>query len=274
MSLRIFNCLIFLGLVSGCGLIVDADSSRFANDFSGSASSDAGTSSPDASLCPIDCDDGVACTEDLCVDGSCQNTPNDALCGDAERCHPTRGCIAARCTDQASCDDGLVCNGEETCSPGHPSADPVTGCLGGLPMNCGSGDQCDASCYDCGSGSCSESLQMCVYAGIDDDGDGATVDSSNNGMCEGGSDCNDQDAAIHPGADEYCDDTDSDCNGDALNQGNCFGQSCSMALPVSGSSFSFINSFRILRRTTRLLVINQVKVLMPCLQSQSLNLVQ
>ncbi len=41
-------------------------------------------------------------------------------------------------------------------------------------------------------------------AGTDEDGDGYTVENG---------DCDDKDAAIHPGADEVCDDIDNDCNG-------------------------------------------------------------
>ncbi len=54
---------------------------------------------------PIDCNDGVVCTIDACNDAtdSCDHTPDDTVC-----------------------DDGLVCNGIETC-------DPVLDCLGGDP---------------------------------------------------------------------------------------------------------------------------------------------
>ena len=49
------------------------------------------------------CDDGIACTTDICNMGVCQNTPNNAVCS-----------------------DGQFCNGEEICSPSH-------GCLQGTP---------------------------------------------------------------------------------------------------------------------------------------------
>jgi subtilisin family serine protease len=65
------------------------------------------------------CDDGVACTVDSCSDAGqqCEHVPNNALC-----------------------DDGLFCNGAETCNP-------VSGCVaGGLPCGIGEcdeeGDQC------------------------------------------------------------------------------------------------------------------------------------
>lgn len=49
---------------------------------------------------PVTCDDGVACTEDTCVEPaagttpSCNYTANDALCGAGETCNATSGCIA------------------------------------------------------------------------------------------------------------------------------------------------------------------------------------
>jgi hypothetical protein len=59
----------------------------------------------DACECLIndDCDDGIICTDDTCVFNLCQFTPNDA-----------------------NCDDGEFCNGEETC-------DPVEDCQPGTP---------------------------------------------------------------------------------------------------------------------------------------------
>src|SRR5690606_20202198 len=48
-------------------------------------------------LSPADCDDGVSCTDDACVVGSCTNTPNDGNCGGGSVCQPmecdaTLGC--------------------------------------------------------------------------------------------------------------------------------------------------------------------------------------
>lgn len=85
---------------------------------------------------PVDCNDGVDCTADLCNEDtdSCDNTPNDGLC-----------------------DDGLFCNGAETC-------DAVLGCLPGA-------DPCE-------SGFCSESLDACV-------------DCLGNADCDDGNDCTD-----------------------------------------------------------------------------------
>ncbi len=124
----------------------------------------------------IECDDGIACTDDACVDGECVSTPDDAACADglfcngAEICHSALGCQAAsdpcndgiECTidscdesslsctnapDDAACDDGLFCNGAEVC-------DSQIGCR---PES----DPCDDG-VDCTVDSCDESLDMCM----------------------------------------------------------------------------------------------------------------
>jgi cysteine-rich repeat protein len=60
-----------------------------------------------------DCDDGVGCTVDTCEANACSNVPDDA-----------------------SCDNGLYCDGAETC-------DPVSDCRTGSPVVCSpDGDVC------------------------------------------------------------------------------------------------------------------------------------
>ncbi|UCD30429.1 MAG: S8 family serine peptidase [Planctomycetota bacterium] len=87
----------------------------------------------------VDCDDGVGCTEDSCNEGtgSCDNIPEDTLC-----------------------DDGLFCNGAETCDPiedCQTGADPCPGqdcdelnnvCV---PLACNPNGTCeeDEDCISC-----------------------------------------------------------------------------------------------------------------------------
>ena len=110
----------------------------------------------------IDCDDGIGCTDDSCNEATdtCDNVANDANCDDglycngAETCNVTSDCQAGAaidcdddvdCTidscnegtdscdnvpDDAYCDDGLFCNGEETCDAlldCQAGADPCAG---------------------------------------------------------------------------------------------------------------------------------------------------
>lgn len=63
----------------------------------------------------VDCDDGVACTDDTCdsTTGACTNTDN---CPTGQACNADTGaCEDNPCTTNADCDDGNFCNGEETC---------------------------------------------------------------------------------------------------------------------------------------------------------------
>ena len=72
---------------------------------------------------PVDCDDGVDCTDDICDDdlNSCVHNPNDDKCKD----------------------DGLYCNGEELC-------DQVSGCYSsGDP--CPTGTECNEDTGTCDS---------------------------------------------------------------------------------------------------------------------------
>jgi 1,4-alpha-glucan branching enzyme len=61
------------------------------------------------------CDDGIGCTTDACVQGACRNTPNTALCPD----------------------DGVFCNGEEFCEEGAGCVSTGNPCP---PRSCNEGD--------------------------------------------------------------------------------------------------------------------------------------
>ncbi len=112
-----------------------------------------------------DCDDGVGCTDDSCneVTDSCENIPVDSYCDDGFWCNGDETCDAlddcqagtpvdcddsVSCTDDscnevtdscdniandANCDDGLFCNGVETC-------DAINDCQSGTPIDCSAND--------------------------------------------------------------------------------------------------------------------------------------
>lgn len=66
-----------------------------------------------------DCDDADLCTTDACTDGVCANTA--VVCPEGETCNPETGVCeseATPCEGDADCDDGLFCNGIETCVEG------------------------------------------------------------------------------------------------------------------------------------------------------------
>ena len=65
-----------------------------------------------------DCDDGIACTTDICAAGSCRYTTDDALCDETGRCLSGR-CTLAGCMYEPHdelCDDLIGCT-VDTCTP-------------------------------------------------------------------------------------------------------------------------------------------------------------
>ncbi len=84
----------------------------------------------------VECNDGVACTDDADVDGVCVFTPNDAHC----------------------VDDGVFCNGFEVC-------DPVWGCVSsGNP--CSTPSNCDEASGNCGCEAPSIATEGPRYLGV------------------------------------------------------------------------------------------------------------
>jgi hypothetical protein len=197
---------------------------------------------------PLDCDDGVDCTIDGCLEelGGCISDPEDGLCAPGERCDPVFGCVGGVCISDDECDNGLFCDGVEAC-------DRATGLCGtGRPVEC-------ADDVDCTDDRCDEALDRCAAIprnALCDDGlfcDGEETCDPRRGCisgpdpcgsddpcligfciedmgCEliardddgdsfppeacGGRDCDDDDPRINPRATEVCGDgDDNDCNG-------------------------------------------------------------
>lgn len=120
-----------------------------------------------------DCDDGIDCTFDKClVEGYCAHTP-----------------------DWNPCDDGVFCNGLESC-------DPVQGCIAAERGGCDDSDPCTID-------QCDEESRNCNRLLRDDDGDG-----EGDQHCPGGTDCDDHDPTRTSKRPETCSDlADNDCDG-------------------------------------------------------------
>lgn len=131
------------------------------------------------------CDDGLACTNDICnlETGQCDNIHRGDPACVGNCCQPGEGCIEPTgecipCAINSDCDDGLPCNGSERCSNGV--------CLAGTAIDCSLLDSV------CTIGVCDDDLAECVAepaneAGQCDDGDHCTaVDFCKSGVCEGG----------------------------------------------------------------------------------------
>lgn len=130
---------------------------------------------------PPSCDDGIPCTVDRCDPklNACVHTPDDSLCNNGlfcdgmETCDPLQGCLpgttvncddGVACTNDecnelkdlcthtpkdTSCDDGLFCNGTEICHP-------TQGCLPGSPPSCVDGSDCTVD-------TCNEATDQCDH---------------------------------------------------------------------------------------------------------------
>ena len=171
-----------------------------------------------------DCDDGVSCTVDTCDTGTntCNNDPQDSNCDDGlfcngnETCHATLDCQSGtpvdcndgvNCTDDAcndvtdscvnvvnhgNCDDGLWCNGAETCNA-------VSDCQAGVAPCPDDGLFCN------GTESCDEGIDQCVSSG---------------NPCSDGNDCTDDNC------DESFDDCENLCNATSSGDACCEDDAC------------------------------------------------
>jgi len=151
-----------LGFVAGCGSD-DEDSDNANPDPCDQVDCGShGTCSPETGICECDmgylpegdgcvaaecsgnaaCDDGNACNgEETCTSGKCQGgTPvscsANATCQDPDgTCACDDGyhddgdqCLADECSGNDDCEDGVVCNGQETCNGGICEAGTAVSC--------------------------------------------------------------------------------------------------------------------------------------------------
>ncbi|HOX44365.1 MAG TPA: PKD domain-containing protein [Myxococcota bacterium] len=138
-----------------------------------------------------ECDDGVDCTADSCVQGACQHAPQGSSCPDdglyctgLESCDPAAGCVASGdpcaargltcdeaadgctgCAQDADCDDQVACTVDacvaETCSnTPDPGQCPDDG------LHCNGLESCDAlqGCLHSGD-PCAQADFLCDEAG-------------------------------------------------------------------------------------------------------------
>lgn len=137
-----------------------------------------------------DCNDGVACTDDTCVSGTCTFTANDANCPDdglfcngVEFCDAALDCTSAGdpcspqvcdeatdsctgCVDNAECDDGNVCTDDVCNAALCERTSNVAACDDGLfctAIDVCNGGVCTGSGDPCQSGQlCDEAADACV----------------------------------------------------------------------------------------------------------------
>ncbi len=183
-----------------------------------------------------ECNDGIVCTEDSCntVTGECVFAPNNGLCPDdglycngAESCDAQQGCISSGDPCLAS---NLVCDEDkDECARCDVNAD------------CDDGNDCTDDECDQGTGICSYSLRegscndgnLCTLADTCDAG--SCVGQQKTGMpegsggCDDGNDCTDDSCLLADGTCQHVDNS-ADCDDgvactftDSCLNGNCTG---------------------------------------------------
>ena len=162
-----------------------------------------------------DCDDGVGCTVDACDETSdtCTNPPDDASCDDGnvcsgiETCDPNNDCQAGTPLD---CDDQELCTTD--------SCDSITGCAN-VPVECPVGEQCDSA-----DGQCKSEPECTVDA-----------DCNDGFFCNGSETCDTATGTCQPGTPVDCDDG-VDCTVDTCDEVNdeCVNTPDNIACPDDG----------------------------------------
>ena len=126
-----------------------------------------------------DCDDGNACTNDVC------NASGDKLL-----------CMHVNVDDTVACDDGNECTEDDACSEGS--------CTGGAAPTCDDGNPCTVDSCDSAVGC----VNAADPAGTCDDGNPCTDDSCDGFFCDSSAkDCTDG----NPCTDDSCDGMTGDC---------------------------------------------------------------
>ncbi len=134
------------------------------------------------------CSDSNPCTTDLCSAGSCKGTSvvDATSCSDGSPCTALDACMAGKCigkpaNDFGPCDDGSPCSGGDKCSGGK--------CLGSPSDSvCNDGNPCsaDACQIDTTSGGASCTHKAVAEGGTCDDGDICTTgEVCAAGLCKG-----------------------------------------------------------------------------------------
>ncbi len=165
------------GVICGNGIVDPGEECDDGNTNAGDCCSPICESIDAGTTCP---DDGEVCTDDVCDgNGSCLHPPVDGI----------------------SCDDGLFCNGPDTCSGGSCAAGSIDPCGGGTEC----ADLCDEAgdhCFDPLGSACTPDGNFCTDDVCDGNGNCAVPNSNpcDDGLfCNGADTCGGGACAFHAG---------------------------------------------------------------------------
>jgi len=155
---------------------------------------------PDGSACAdgIVCNGTETCSAGVCGNSSgnpCAGPDNDNNC--TESCNENTGLCTGKDPDGSSCNDGVFCNGADTCSNGA--------CIVNAGNPCGGGGECRSGCNEA-SDSCTDALGT----PCSDDGLACTND-----FCDGEGQCVHANSAFG----QSCPDDGNQCTSDVCNGG-------------------------------------------------------
>jgi formylglycine-generating enzyme required for sulfatase activity len=154
-----------------------------------------------ASLVAIGCSDGGS---------SCPVATEGCPCTPSGLCDPPLSCVDGVCvheTEDSSTDTSVVDTVDDTAGPDVPAE-----------TECTVDDDCDDE-DPCTEDTCGE-FGDCEHDPTDADGDGYPAMVVGGTECEGGTDCDDADADVHPDAAIVCADEDRNCDGFNDNDGD------------------------------------------------------
>jgi len=173
----------------------DCDDGLFCN---GAESCVAGSCQPGT---PPVCDDGAGCTIDSCNEASnaCDHTPNHAFCDDGLYCNGAETCVEGSCQSGTppNCDDGVECT-TDSCNesmnacdntPNHAFCDDEVFCNGA--ERCGATAGCEVGTDPCPDRVCDEDIDGCLCEEDSDCDDGLFcngIETCDDGTCTGQND--------------------------------------------------------------------------------------
>ncbi|MFO0685499.1 MAG: MopE-related protein [Sandaracinus sp.] len=156
---------------------------------------------------------------------ACGGTPAPADAGHDDATAETDAAARA-CFSDPDCDDGIWCNGVESCTGGRCTR---------VARDCDDAIACTRDI-------CNENVHACVSKAADEDGDGfGDVTCLDDAGTPLGGDCDDTDPTIYPGNPEICDAIDQDCDPTTLGGGDTDHDgavpiTCCNPLPGGGTS--------------------------------------